>query len=379
MKKRMIIALIITGALISLVFIHKYSKLMDFTRMMAGAAANPTTVSAMKVNYSAWQPELKAYGSLRAIRGVDVTTEVAGMVQTINFHPGTYVRQGDLLVQLNIAPDLALLNSLQTLAELAKITYIRDKSQFAVHGISKATLDFDLADMKSKQAKVAEQKALIAKKTIRAPFSGYLGISTINPGSFVNPGDKIVTLQELNPLYLDFAVPQQVLPKLEVGQSAKVTVDTFVNQLFSAKVSTINPKIENDTRNVTVEAIVVNSKLQLKPGMFASIKVATGKPQQFLVLPQTAIVFNPYGQIVFVVKENEKIKNQDGKPALTVAQTFVTTGETRGDQIQILKGLKPGDTVVTSGQIKLKNGSLVTIDNTVVPENSPTPNSANEK
>jgi membrane fusion protein (multidrug efflux system) len=300
-----------------------------------------------------------------------VTTELAGLVRTIYFTPGSEVKEGDVLVQLNADSDVALMHALEAQEKLAEITYHRDKAQFAVKAISKAVLDTDEQNLKNLQAQVAQQAAIVAKKTLVAPFSGRLGVSAVNPGQYVNVGDQVVTLQALDPLYADFYVPQQDLTQLKVGAVVHIKTDTYPGKIFVGKVTTINPIVDVTTRNVEVEATIANSQFELYPGMFISAEVQTNPLQQFLTLPQTAISFNPYGEIAYIVQQ--KGKDEKGKPRLSVLQTFVTTGEKRGDQIAILAGLKEGDMVVTSGQLKLKNGSLVLINNTVVPTNNPMP------
>ncbi|MGB6976635.1 MAG: efflux RND transporter periplasmic adaptor subunit [Gammaproteobacteria bacterium] len=376
MKKPMLIMLISVGILFAAIFsFHAFQKIM-IRRQMAHNQAPAITVSAMKVKYSWWQPQLTFAASTRAIRGVNVTTELAGMVRTIYLKPGATVKEGDVLVQLNADTDIAQLHSLQATAELAKITYLRNQAQYAIHAVSKETLDTNIGDLKSQQAQVAEQAATVIKKTIRAPFTGRLGISLVNPGQFLNPGDAIVTLQTQDPIYVDFFVPQQQLVNLSVGQPVTVTADTYPGQIFNGKISTINPLVDVNTRNVEVEATISNPKYELVPGMFASANVNIGAQQAYLTLPQTVVSFNSYGEIIYLVQESGK--DSKGNPILTAHQTFVTTGNTRGDQIAILQGLKVGETVVTSGQLKLKNGSRVIINNSVVPSNDPAPIITNE-
>lgn len=367
--------LICLGILFGGIFIFKGIIKFLTNRQMA-AQSRVVTVSAMKVGYSFWQPRLKATGSLRAIRGVNVTTELAGMVQSIYFKPGAFVTEGTVLVQLNADSDIGLLHSLEANAELAKITYDRDKKQYDIHAISKQQLDTDAANLKSQRAQVEQQAATVAKKTIRAPFSGRMGISAVNPGQYINTGDKIVTLQTLDPIYVDFYVPQQALTELQVGQNVSLSADTFPGKSFHGKITTIDPLVDQSTRNIEVEATISNPKFELTPGMFARVEVSTGEPQRFLTLPQTAVSFNPYGEIIYVIRESGKDKK--GKPILTAHQVFVISGETRGDQVAILKGLKEGDMVVTSGQLKLKNGNQVAINNSIVPSNNPHPIVTNE-
>lgn len=374
-KKPMIIMLIFVGILFGGIFAYKAVMNMFMKRFFATQTAPTVTVSTTKVTYSDWQPSLRASGSTRAIRGVDVTTQLAGMIQTIYLTPGAEVKEGDVLVQLNADPDIAQLHSLQANATLAKITYERDVKQFKFQAISKQQLDSDLQNMKSLDAQVAQQKATIAMKTIVAPFNGRLGISKVNPGQYLSPGDKVVSLQTLDPIYVDFYVPQQQLPQLQVGQEVVIKTDAFPNAAFKGKITTIDPAVNQSTRNVEVEATVENPDLLLAPGMFMLVNVDAGHAKPYLTLPQTAITFNPYGDIVFLVKES---KDSKGKEALTVQQAFVVTGETRGDQITILDGVKEGDTVVTSGQLKLKNGSHIIVNNTVQPSDNPDPKVLND-
>jgi membrane fusion protein (multidrug efflux system) len=312
------------------------------------------------------------------MRGVDVTSEIAGLVRSVNFKSGQEVKAGVVLVQLNADSDIAQLQSLQAAAELSASVLERDKGQLAAQAISQAQVDADTADLKSKRALVAQQAALIAKKTIRAPFSGKLGITAVNPGQYLNPGDKIVTLQTIDPIYVDFYLPQKRVGGLSVGQVVNVSTDGFPDLAFPGKISAISPKVDSATRNVQIEATLANAKRQLLPGMFANANVDVGEKKRYLTLPQTAITYNPYGSTVFIVKPASAKAASGAAPGaapdgLVVQQVFVTTGETRGDQVAILTGLQEGQQVVTSGQVKLKNGTSVVIDNSVQPANSPNP------
>lgn len=223
---------------------------------------------------------------------------------------------------------------------------------------------------------MAQQAAVVKKKTIIAPFSGKLGISTINPGQYVNPGDKIVTLQTINPIYVDFFIPQKQLAALSVGQTLGLKNDAYADVAFPGKITAISSKIDPATRNVQVEATIANAKRQLVPGMFANVNLDVGDKKRYLTLPQTAITYNPYGSTVFVLKQDQSKdakKDEKGNVPLVAQQVFVTTGPTRGDQVAILKGLTAGELVVTSGQLKLKNGTPAIVDNTIQPANSPNP------
>lgn len=370
--RRMIIMLLVVGVLLGGLVGFNLFKGYMMQKYMASAPVPPATVSSMKADFQQWQPQLKAVGTLRAVRGVDVTTEIAGLVRTVAFKSGDEVRAGKVLAELNSDSDVALLHSLQAAADLAETVYARDKAQLDAQAISKAQVDADAADLKSKKAQVAQQAALVEKKTIRAPFAGKLGISTVNPGQYLNPGDKLVTLQTIDPIFVDFYLPQQQLPQVAIGQKVTLSADAYPQQAFEGKVSAINPIVDTNTRNVQVEATVPNPKRQLLPGMFATVSIDAGTEQRYLTLPQTAITYNPYGDTVYVVKPADK-KDQKGNAQAVAQQVFVTTGPRRGDQVAILKGIDAGAEVVTSGQVKLKNGTPVIIDNTVQPANSPNP------
>jgi membrane fusion protein, multidrug efflux system len=375
MKKRMTIMLIAVGLLVGgLVGFNVFKGIM-MQKYMGKGGLPPATVTAMKADFQVWQPSLNAVGTLRAVRGVDVTTEVAGLVRSIEFKAGDEVRTGQVLAQLNADSDVALLHSLEAAADLASITYERDKAQLAAEVISKAQVDTDAGDLKSKRAQVAQQQAVVEKKTLRAPFAGKLGISIVNPGQYLNPADKLVTLQTLDPIYVDFNLPQQQLQQVAIGQAVTLSTDTYPGVAFAGKINAINTKVDTNTRNIQVEATIPNANRQLLPGMFANVKVNSGDENRYLTLPQTAITFNPYGNTVFVVKASDKAEDKDdkGNAKLLAQQVFVTTGPTRGDQVAILKGIEPGTQVVTSGQVKLKNGTPLIIDNKVQPSNSPDP------
>ena len=363
--------LVSVGVLFILVFGYQAIKQLIIRHAMQKNTAPVVTVSAMRVAYSWWQPKILTYGSMRAVNGVYVTTELAGLVRSVYLKPGSDVKEGDVLVQLNADSDVALLHSLQAQEKLAEIVYRRDKAQFAVKAISKAVVDTDEQNLKNLTAQVAQQEAIVAKKTLRAPFTGRLGVSTVNVGQYLNPGDQVVPLQALDPLYADFFIPQQKLAELHVGSTVNIKTDTYPDKVFTGKVTTINPIVDVNTRNVQIEATIANPQSEVYPGMFVSAEVLTNPMKKYLTLPQTAISFNPYGEIAFIVQQKGKDKN--GKQQLSVLQTFVTTGEKRGDQIAILDGLNEGDMVVTSGQLKLKNGSIVVINNSVVPNNNPAP------
>ena len=365
-RKRMFIML---GAVLLLIGVLALFKVLQIRQMIANIPKpQPQVVTAMKLEAQAWQPQLNTVGSLVAARGVDLASEVAGLVRGVKFSSGQDVKAGALLVQLNADAEAAQQRALQQAVDLATTVLARDRRQFAVKAVSQAQIDADEADLRTKQAAVAQQAALIAKKTIRAPFGGRLGISTVNPGQYLNPGDRIVTLQELDPLKIDFSLPQRQLSGVRIGQSLTLSVDAFVGKTFTGKVTAISPKVDSTTRNLQIEATVANPDKLLLPGMFVRVDLDSGDKQNMLTLPQTAITYNPYGSTVFVV---EPAKAAGARP--TVRQVFVTTGSTRGDQVAVLSGVDAGQQIVTSGQIKLKNGTEVVIDNKVVPSDNPNP------
>ncbi|OGT59937.1 MAG: efflux transporter periplasmic adaptor subunit [Gammaproteobacteria bacterium RIFCSPHIGHO2_12_FULL_45_12] len=376
LSKPMRIMLLVVGLLFGSIFIYKgISHLL--MNLYFSSHGNPVvTVSTGKAVYSTWQPQQQVVGSLRTTLGVNVTAQLAGMIQTIYFKPGSYVKQGDRLIQQNADSNIAQLHALQANAELAKITYTRDKAQYRVHAVSKQQIDTDEQNLKSLNAQVAEQQAIVDKLAIQAPFSGRLGISKVNPGQYLNPGDNIVTLQNLDPIFMDFYMPQQTLPHLKTGDIITFTTDAFPGKTFSGKITTIDPMVDISTRNVEIEATIPNHKQILVPGMFVNVNVTTAKPRSLITVPQSAVTYNPYGDIVYVVKG---VPEEEGQPStLTAHQIFVTVGLTRGDQASILSGIKEGDIIVTSGQLKLKNGSRIAINNTVQPSDNPDPAVTNQ-
>jgi membrane fusion protein (multidrug efflux system) len=333
-------------------------------KFMSTMSAPAQTVSAAKAEYTEWQPQIEAVGSLRAVKGADLSLEAPGVVDLIMFKSGDDVKQGALLLKLRSDDDAARLVSLQATAELSQITYNRDLKQFKIQAVSQATLDSDAANLKNAKAQVAEQQAVLDKKSLRAPFAGHLGIRAVDVGQYLAPGTAIVTLQALDPIFLDFFVPQQAVDRIRIGQVVTAKIDAFADHTFSGEISAINPKIDASTRNIQIRATLKNPDHKLLPGMYATIGIATGTPHNYITLPQSAITYNPYGDIVYVV---DKKAGASGKPQLFARQTFVTTGAQRGDQVAVLKGVNEGDMIVTAGQIKLHNGSPVAIDNSITP------------
>ena len=377
MTKRM---LIMVGCVILLIAVLAFGKYLQIQKLIASSPKpGAQVVTAIKVAAVEWQPQLTAVGTLVPVRGVDVTTEIAGLVRKVNFKSGDEVKAGQVLFEMNAESDIAQLRSLQAAADLAATVLKRDKLQLAAQAISQAQVDNDEADLKSRKALVAQQQALVDKKTIRAPFAGKLGITAVNPGQYLNPGDVLVTLQTIDTVYADFFVPQKQIAGLSIGQKLTLASDGWPGVAFPAKVTAISPKVDAATRNVQVQATVANPKRQLLPGMFANVSLDLGEVKKYLTMPQTAITYNPYGSTVFVLappkaeQGKEVPKDDKGNAQLVAQEVFVTTGPTRGDQVAVLTGIKEGQTIVTSGQLKLKNGTPAVINNAVQPANSPNP------
>ena len=372
LPRRMTIMLCGVFLLLGLIFGFNQLKTFMIKHFISGMGLPPATVSTMVITTSEWQPKLTSVGNVRAFRGVELSTEVAGLVASVPIKSGQDVKEGELLIKLNDSSDVAQLNSLKALADLAKVINERDRQQLAIQAISKNVFDTSAADAKSKQAQVEQQTALVAKKNLKAPFSGRVGIVSINPGQYVNSGDKLLTLQTLDPIFVDFNLPQNNAEQIQVGQIVEVTTDAFKDASFTGKITAVSPKVDTNTRNIQVEAQLANPDKKILPGMFANVNIKLGDQVKLLTLPQTAVTYNPYGSTVFLAKSSGK-KDKQGKEILEAQQVFVTTGATRGDQVAILKGVEDGATVVTSGQLKLKNGTPLIINNKVEPANSPNP------
>ena len=343
--------------------------LIGFGSLPANAQTDAPTVSTIVARSQAWQPTLEAVGSLRAARGADLAAEISGIVDWIGFDSGKDVDAGTLLLRLRPNDDGAKLQELQAAADLAAANLARDTKQFRAQAVSQATIDADDSHLRAARAQVAEQQALMAEKLVRAPFAGRLGLRQVDVGQFLPAGTTIVTLQALDPIFVDFYLPQQALSAVKPGDAVKMRVDTFPGRTFTAQVSAISPKLDQASRMAQIRATLANPEHALLPNMFATVTVRAGAATQAVTVPDAAIVYNPYGSAVFVV---------DHQTPPHVHQTLVTTGSTRGDQVQVLAGLKAGETVVTSGQIKLHDGSAIAINNTVQPTDLAAPNPVEE-
>lgn len=371
MTKRMTVMLIIVGIVFGGVAAFQLFRSYMIKKFLASMGNQPQTVSTMVAKSEDWMPALKAVGTLRAVRGTDIAPQVPGVVAAIPFKSSEEVKKGDLLLQLDDTDDAAKLRALKASAELARLTYNRTRQLAQKGTVSQAALDSATASLRSIEAQVAEQQALVAKKRISAPFAGSIGIRLVDVGQYVTPGQKITTLQTLDPIYMDFSLPQQNLQQIKMGQKVSVVTDTFPDLSFDGEITGLDPKVDPQTRNVSVRAQIANPDHKLLPGMFATASISIGTPRSFVTLPQTAITYNPYGETVFLVKEGPA--GNDGKPTLIADQVFVVTGDTRGDQVAVVKGIEEGATVVTVGQIKLKNGTPLEINNEVKMPNNPAP------
>jgi membrane fusion protein (multidrug efflux system) len=345
---------------------------MMMKKYFSSQTAPAVSVSVMKAPVEEWQSEIKAVGTLRASHGVDVSTESAGQVREVSFNSGDMVTQGKLLLELNADTDIAQLRALQASAALSRSVYDRDKKQFEIQAVSQSVLDADAAELKVRMANVTRQMRLIEQKFIRAPFTGKLGISAISRGQYVNVGEKIVALQALDSVYVDFYVPQQDLSRMIVGQDLELFADPYPGKTFAGKIVAIDPVVAVDSRNVHIEAEVPNPAHELLPGMYVSVVVKIGRPFTQVTLPQTVIQYNPYGETVFIVSGDT---TQTGSQGVKKArQVFVTLGDVRGDQVAVLKGVEAGDAVVTAGQHKLRNGvPVVVMSDQPQPGNDPAP------
>lgn len=331
-------------------------------------------VSAEAARPQRWREGGEAVGTLVAVNGTDVTTEAGGVVRSIEFEAGQPVAAGAVLVRLNTANEEATLKALETSAKLAETQAQRWQQLGKDKLVSLDEVQQRTAAAAAARAQVEAQRALIAQKTIRAPFTGVLGIRKVNLGQFVSPGDAIVSLQQLDPIYLDFSLPEQMVGKLVNGTAVHATVDALPGQSFEGKVTAVEPQVDTNTRNFRAQATLRNPGGALRPGSFAKVGFDLGSEREVVVIPQTAVSFNPYGNAVFVIgKVARKAGETDmqGKPLtgdkLVVTQRFIKTGATRGDLIAVTDGLKAGEQVVTSGLLKLRNGAEVTINNDVRP------------
>lgn len=326
----------------------------------------PEVVTSAQVKTESWETLLTAVGSLNAVQGVTITAEVTGKIEHIAFEPGAHVSAGDLLLQQDSAVEKAQLRSAESVAQLARIDFERIKALRQKNGISQADYDTAKAKLTQALAQVDNIKALIAKKTIRAPFAGQLGIRQVNLGQVISDGQAIVDLQNLDPIFVNFYLPQQDIDRIRTGLKARVTTDALPGQILTCEITTISPEVDTATRNILVQGILANPNEQLRTGMYVDVTVVLPQQEDVLIIPSTAVLYAPYSDSVFVIEEK---KDENGEPAgKTVRQQFVRLGEKRGDFITVTSGLTETDTIVSTGAFKLRNGQAVVVDNRLTPE-----------
>lgn len=322
----------------------------------------PDSVSSAVAQEEKWQDTLNAVGSVSAAQGVTVASEVAGTVTEIDFESGAVVNKGDLLVKLDTSTEEAQLQAAEAQVELARLNAERTRKLSADQTVSQSELDQAEATLKQAQANADEIRATIEKKTIRAPFTGRLGIRLVNLGESLDARKAIVSLQSLTPVFADFSLPQQNLSQLKTGQPVQVTCDAYPDQIFDGVLTAINPDLDAVTRSVTLRATFENTNQLLRAGMFVRVSVILPQAQPVLAIPATAVLSAPFGDSVYVIEQST-----NSAAGLVARQQFVTTGQSHGDSVSVLKGLKPGDKVVSAGIFKLHSGSPVTVNNDIVP------------
>ena len=342
-------------------------KVLQIGKMMSTPMVMPpTTVSSAVVKEEDWAPTLSAIGSVSAVQGAVVSTELGGVVAEINFQSGGVAKKGDVLMRLDSSAEEAQLHTAEADLELAKANLERERDLAARKVVSKQELDTAQSTFGQKQGAVDNMRAFITKKQIRAPFDGMLGIRQVNVGQMINSGQQVVQLTALDRVYVDFALPQQNLPQLAAGYEARVHADALPGREFKGKVTAINSMVDNVTRNISLQATFDNPDHELHPGMFVKVEVILPNKSKTLVIPGSAVSYAPYGNSVFVIDNKKDPKT--GKESQSLRQAFVRIGEARGDFVAVTDGLKAGDVVVSTGVFKLRNGMPVVINNDLAPK-----------
>ena len=363
-RKPIFVAIALLIAIVAFIVgtkILQIGKMMSMPRTMP-----PTTVSSVTVKEQDWAPRLAAVGSVSPVQGAVVSTELAGVVSEINFENGAEAKKGEVLVRLDASQEEALLRSAEADAQLAKTDLERARDLAMKKVVSGAEFDSAQSKFTRLNAVVDQMRSNIAKKSIIAPFDGQLGIRQVNVGQMINAGQQVVALTALDPLYVDFSLPEQYLSKLTKGLEVSVRADAFPGREFEGKLTAINSMIDPVTRNVPLQATLENSDHALHPGMFAKVEVALAETKKTIVIPGSAVSYAPYGDSVFVIEKQKDPKT--GKESETLRQQFVRIGESRGDFVAVTQGLKPGETVVSTGVFKLRNGMAVTVNNDLAPK-----------
>ncbi|MFQ6758011.1 MAG: efflux RND transporter periplasmic adaptor subunit [Deltaproteobacteria bacterium] len=375
MKKRILLTLL--GLLLVAGILVGIKGLQIFTMVDKGKSFTPPpeTVTTTKARPESWEIALRAVGSLEAAQGVTVSAELSGKVARLAFTPGTWIEAGSLLLQQDTSSEEAQLQAAEAEAALAKVNFERLRVLVETNAVSKAAYDDGEAKHKQAMAQADTIRATIAKKTIRAPFSGRLGIRLVNLGQILKEGEPIVSLQAMDPIFVNFMLPQQDLARIQPGLPVRITSDALPGRTVAGKITAINPQADSATRNVRVQATAANKEERLHPGMFATVAVVLPGKNQVLAIPATAVLPAPYGDSVFVVEEQKDEKT--GKSGLAVRQQFVRLGERRGDFVAVASGLEDGATVVSTGVFKLRNGQSVVVNNGLNPKFSLDPKPGN--
>ncbi len=374
MAKRMIVMLTVTVLTLGGLGFLKFRQIQVAMAQAAAYQPPPEAVTTVVAQDEQWPSTLNAIGTTAAVQGVTVAADLPGTVDRILFESGQAVRAGEVLAVLDTRQEQAQLAAIEAQRELARVTFERMHTLLNDRVISQAEFDRATADYRGSDARVGEIRAIIARKTIRAPFSGVLGLRQVNLGQYLAGGDPLVTLQSLNPIYVNFAVPQQVAVQVPVGRVVRFRSDDNGGGEWTGRVTAIDSMVDPSTRNIQLQATVANADGRLRPGMFVQAEVPLGAAQAIVALPASAISYAPYGDSIFVVTD---LTGEDGRPYRGVRQQFVKVGPARGDQVGVLSGVKAGDEVVTSGLFKLRNGAAVRIDNSVRPSNSAAPRPEN--
>jgi membrane fusion protein (multidrug efflux system) len=367
----LVIVIPIVGSLIGV----KVFQFRTMEQVKASFVPPPQPVNATEVRGEAWQPRLSAVGSVIAIQGIVVRTETEGIVKKIKFEPGANVQVGDELVVLDAEVELAELRAAEATAELARVTYRRIKDLVDSRSISKSEFDTADANLKRAIAQVDNLRAVIDKKTIRAPFSGKLGIREVSVGQYLDKGSSVVSLQSLDPIHVEFSLPQQRLGDLREGLTVQVKTDAHPDDLFEGTITAINPDVDPATRNVRVQATLANAAGQLRPGMFVSAELVLARSEHVLLIPETAVLHAPFGDSVFVIEPDRSVAGPN--QPLVVRQRFVRLGMRQGDFIAVTSGVEVGEQIVTTGVFKLRTGMIVVIDNSLAPDFQLEPNPQN--
>jgi membrane fusion protein, multidrug efflux system len=369
MAKRLILVLGVTALLIAALGFAKFKQIESAVHA-AAFQPPPEAVTSIVVQREQWPATMTAIGTMEAVHGVMVSADLPGTVARINFDSGKPVREGEILVELDTRQERAQLASLEAQRDLAHVNFGRMQQLVNEGVISRAEFDQATAQQKATEANVAEIRATIERKTIRAPFSGILGIRKVNLGQYLPAGSPIVSNQSLNPIYVNIGVPQQAAAQVQVGRKLHVTTEDVAGKVFTGTVTAIDSEVDQTTRNIQVQATLPNPDGKLRPGMFVQAQLTVGSGHEVITLPASAINYAPYGDSVYVITD---LKDPKGQTYRGVKQQFVKLEGSRGDQVGIVSGLNPGDEVVTSGVFKLRNGAAVQVNNKVQPGNSPAP------